>query len=257
MAAMCRSVGIDARVMAGYLCGEFDPAIGAYVVREADAHAWVEVDMGGGFWDTFDPTPPSELSALHAAQRRTLVSRLARALDFMQSTWDGSVISFDQSTRERLLGTSSTGVGLFERGLLDLATTLQPLRRSVGAGPWWGLLFVAIVVVPLALLSLVVRAIIAWYRAWSAGSAGGFAFSQAQARQRDRLLSTLRRRGHQKPAWMPLNTFAEEVAKADPAIAVPVRDAASTLVDARFGSGGQAALARCASIIRAIRKIRA
>ncbi|HEY7600802.1 MAG TPA: transglutaminaseTgpA domain-containing protein [Candidatus Limnocylindrales bacterium] len=62
MAVMARSLGIPARVATGYATGAYDPDAGAYVVREADAHAWPELYIGGR-WLPFEPTPVRPLPA--------------------------------------------------------------------------------------------------------------------------------------------------------------------------------------------------
>lgn len=56
MAIMARSLGIPARLAVGYATGAYDPASGAYIVRESDAHAWPELLIGGR-WLSFEPTP--------------------------------------------------------------------------------------------------------------------------------------------------------------------------------------------------------
>ncbi len=61
LAAMCRSVGIEARVVAGYLANEYHQDNGSYVVRASDAHAWVEGNAGPGGWQQRDATPADEL----------------------------------------------------------------------------------------------------------------------------------------------------------------------------------------------------
>lgn len=62
MAVMARSLGIPARLAVGYATGSYDEALGAYVVREADAHAWPELLIGGR-WLPFEPTPVRPLPA--------------------------------------------------------------------------------------------------------------------------------------------------------------------------------------------------
>jgi hypothetical protein len=59
MAVMCRAVGIPARVAVGYLEGMEDPQTNARVLREADAHLWVELFFSGYGWVTFNPAPAS------------------------------------------------------------------------------------------------------------------------------------------------------------------------------------------------------
>ena len=62
MALLARSVGIPARVVTGYRVGEKNPILGHYVVRERNAHAWVEAYLEGRGWVLFDPTPNVELA---------------------------------------------------------------------------------------------------------------------------------------------------------------------------------------------------
>lgn len=57
MVLLCRSIGIPAKYVTGYLVAEKNPDTGHYIVREKDAHAFVEVYIAGYGWMTFDPTP--------------------------------------------------------------------------------------------------------------------------------------------------------------------------------------------------------
>ena len=54
---MLRSLGIPARLATGYGTGEYDPILNQAIVRERDAHAWVEVWFADHGWVPFDPTP--------------------------------------------------------------------------------------------------------------------------------------------------------------------------------------------------------
>jgi hypothetical protein len=54
---MIRSLGIPARLATGYATGEYDPLLNQSIVREHDAHAWVEVWFPGHGWVPVDPTP--------------------------------------------------------------------------------------------------------------------------------------------------------------------------------------------------------
>ena len=60
MALVARAAGIPARMVAGYRVGEQSP-FGYYVVRERNAHAWVEAWIPGQGWTTRDPTPDTYL----------------------------------------------------------------------------------------------------------------------------------------------------------------------------------------------------
>jgi transglutaminase-like putative cysteine protease len=54
---MLRSLGIPARLATGYALGDYDPILNQAIVRERDAHAWVEVWFADHGWVPFDPTP--------------------------------------------------------------------------------------------------------------------------------------------------------------------------------------------------------
>ena len=47
MVMLCRSVGINARMVTGYHGGEFNSIGGYYIVRCRDSHAWVEFYVPG------------------------------------------------------------------------------------------------------------------------------------------------------------------------------------------------------------------
>jgi transglutaminase-like putative cysteine protease len=57
MALLLRMGGVPARVAAGFTPGSLDAKTGEFVVRDLDAHSWVEAWFPGYGWVTFDPTP--------------------------------------------------------------------------------------------------------------------------------------------------------------------------------------------------------
>jgi transglutaminase-like putative cysteine protease len=56
MAVMLRSQGIPARIVNGYVQGDYDPESRSYRVRASNAHTWVEVYFPGYGWIQFEPT---------------------------------------------------------------------------------------------------------------------------------------------------------------------------------------------------------
>jgi transglutaminase superfamily protein len=54
---MLRSLGIPARLATGYSTGDYDPVLDQSIVRERDAHAWVEVWFPNDGWVPVDPSP--------------------------------------------------------------------------------------------------------------------------------------------------------------------------------------------------------
>jgi protein-glutamine gamma-glutamyltransferase len=55
-AILMRAAGVPARVVTGYQGGEINPVDGYLIVRQADAHAWTEIWIGGRGWVRVDPT---------------------------------------------------------------------------------------------------------------------------------------------------------------------------------------------------------
>jgi transglutaminase-like putative cysteine protease len=89
MTVMLRSVGIPARLVNGFLTGEYNDVGGDFIVRASDAHSWVEVFFPSIGWLTFDPTPP----AVEAAPG--MFSRFGRYWDWFQLQWSEWIINYD------------------------------------------------------------------------------------------------------------------------------------------------------------------
>ncbi|MCP4677406.1 MAG: transglutaminase domain-containing protein [Deltaproteobacteria bacterium] len=63
LALLGRALGIPTRVVSGYRVHEYNPLGDYYVVRERNAHSWVEAWYPDVGWRTYDPTPEAELFA--------------------------------------------------------------------------------------------------------------------------------------------------------------------------------------------------
>ncbi|MBW3667529.1 MAG: DUF3488 and transglutaminase-like domain-containing protein, partial [Actinobacteria bacterium] len=67
MAVLGRSIGIPSRVVWGFTPGVVQPQENGpdvIVVRDTNAHAWVEMWIGGFGWVSFDPTPRGEFQPI-------------------------------------------------------------------------------------------------------------------------------------------------------------------------------------------------
>jgi hypothetical protein len=65
-ALLLRLEGVPCRYVTGFNIQEDNRQGDHYVVREMDAHAWIEVYAPGRGWLELDPTPEAEYEALHA-----------------------------------------------------------------------------------------------------------------------------------------------------------------------------------------------
>lgn len=104
MASMCRSIGINSRVVTGYVAAEWIPMTEHYVVRESNAHAWVEVEVGPGVWWPYDPTPPGDLRTIHHPEPGPL-AQLSGFFAALEHGWNNFIIGYDATLRANLLGT--------------------------------------------------------------------------------------------------------------------------------------------------------
>ncbi len=64
MIVLARAAGLPARLVIGYASGAYDAINAEYVVREADAHSWVEIYFAGIGWVEFEPTAGQPLLSL-------------------------------------------------------------------------------------------------------------------------------------------------------------------------------------------------
>lgn len=140
-ATLMRLAGVPARVVVGYLGGEYNELGRFFLVREADTHAWCEVWLEDSGWVRVDPTSvvapdrvnlglnlflerraasgqvqsgQSQLARTLARSRIFAEARLAwQAVNY---AWDTRVLSFDSETQKSFLGE----IGIRSNGPLPL-----------------------------------------------------------------------------------------------------------------------------------------
>lgn len=100
MVVMLRSQGVPARFVTGFLGGEENAFEGYYVVRQSNAHAWVEAWFPDRGWQVFDPTPAS---GRPGAVERDLPLLLSEVWDYMLFRWDRYVLTFGFYDQVQLL----------------------------------------------------------------------------------------------------------------------------------------------------------
>ena len=114
MAILLRSVGIPTRLVNGFLMGEYNPVGGNYIIRESDAHSWVEVYTPGRGWVEFDPTPPDPNQ-----RELDLLAQISQYIDAMELYWNSYILIYDYGSQLQLF-----------RGAQD---RVQSLQTSVGS----------------------------------------------------------------------------------------------------------------------------
>lgn len=238
-ALLMRAAGIPSRVVTGYQGGEVNPLNRELIVRQADAHAWVEVWLEGEGWVRIDPTsavsplridgginaalgPIGVIPSLIAADRLGVLASVRFAWDALNSQWNQWVLGYNMDRQRQFL--SRLGIDAFD--WMNLATWLAAL---------------AFVVAGLVSLALVIRdlprreppAVRAWRRYGEKLAKAGLA-----------------RRPHEGPLDYLARVKASRPDLADEAEAITAR-----YVEARYGEGLAPAQAR--ELARLVRDFRA
>jgi transglutaminase-like putative cysteine protease len=112
MVALLDEVGVPARMVAGYSGGNLSLDEAEAVIRQANAHTWVEAWVGEGRWSVFDPTPVADIPALSRPSGR---ERLRWAVDWVQSAWDRYVLTFGFGEQVGLVTAVANGIDIMLR----------------------------------------------------------------------------------------------------------------------------------------------
>ena len=133
---LMRAAGIPARVVTGYLGGDFNPLDGYVTIRQAEAHAWAEVHLGERGWVRIDPTAVSTPGRLESGMAGAVPSgdpvpflmRIDAAWlksirynwEALTNQWNLWVLGYNTERQRYFL----SRVGLSEADWKDLATLL-------------------------------------------------------------------------------------------------------------------------------------
>jgi hypothetical protein len=125
MVMLCRSVGINARMVTGYHGGDFNSISGLYVVRQKYAHAWVEVAMPNRGWVLYDPSP-----AATDIGNGSVVAKWFRDIsEIVQKGWQSTIIAFDKSTQSYIFNAL---IGFGNAALSAAKTLFAETAEGVG-----------------------------------------------------------------------------------------------------------------------------
>ncbi|MHC4414209.1 MAG: transglutaminase TgpA family protein [Planctomycetota bacterium] len=240
LAALCHGVGVPARLVTGYVALEYHDASRQYIVRESNAHAWVEVQTGPHRWETFDSTPPATLREIHGAPP-TLADRLRSIFDRFEVTWRNEFVAFDRQSQANLI--QALELGWTQRLTESLRSTrrwMARVNRAFYFGPagyiWMGIVALALMIGAIALGSRMRRSL----RIRTTLRLGHHRGADQQRMIRQLgfyldMLTVLRKSGCSKPTWQPPLQYAHALAGRQPGPASLVREIATIFYSARYG----------------------
>jgi transglutaminase-like putative cysteine protease len=116
---LMRAAGVPARVVTGYLGGEYNRLGNYLIVRQSDAHAWTEVWLEDRGWVRVDPTnsvsPARADGGLAAAlpegaslprgarSSNPLLHQIAMTWDSVANAWNQTILGYNLETQRALL----------------------------------------------------------------------------------------------------------------------------------------------------------
>jgi len=204
MTILLRTHGIAARVVNGFLPGEYNETAGAYTVRQSDAHSWVEVFFPETHaWVTFDPTPPAGRTE---PVRTGIAAQLQKYAEALELLWFQYVVGYDKQEQRSLATSLHNQVFDYTRMISNLLATLQDYLTG-------NVVTVAIGILGLVLLVVLVvfgKRIWSWIRTGRARSEiEGRTYSRVQFYER--LVSLLEQRGFARDKHLTPLEFANSL----------------------------------------------
>jgi transglutaminase-like putative cysteine protease len=96
-ALILRSAGVPARIVGGYLGGDYNDLGGYYMVSEEMAHVWVEAFISGKGWVRIDPSSFAQNAGAvwGGSPRKSLLRQFRMTLDSLNFAWNSTVINYD------------------------------------------------------------------------------------------------------------------------------------------------------------------
>jgi protein-glutamine gamma-glutamyltransferase len=105
LTVLARTAGHPARVVAGFHGGALNGFENYFMVRNSDAHAWVEVYDGKAAWLRADPTPGNTAANVTTTNgtRQDQDSSWSARMDSLRVLWYRRIVNFDSRAQVQML----------------------------------------------------------------------------------------------------------------------------------------------------------
>lgn len=226
-ATLMRAADVPARVVTGYLGGEWNPIGRYFAVRQSEAHAWVEVWIEGRGWTRVDPTgvvaperltqglydliPGAASFTTRVVRESAWITQITQTWDAVNAWWRFQVVDFDLDAQLALLD----DLGFEAPDWRDLAL----------------------------LFACAIAAWLAWV-AWQSRRGLRYRRRDGLARAYERLSRRLARLGLARAEHEPPLAYAARISAARPALAATAGALVEEYATLRFGRGASAEAVR-------------
>ena len=131
MAVMLRTEGIATRIVNGFAEGEYNETADVFIVKQKNAHSWVEVYFPGeNAWVPFDPTPFAGQSP--GGKTAGIAGQFGKYLEALETFWIQYFVAFDNQEQRSLFTSVKKSVSEYQSKTSDIANQL--LDRF---SEWW------------------------------------------------------------------------------------------------------------------------
>ena len=131
MAVMLRTQGIATRIVNGFQRGEYNDTADMFVVRQRNAHSWVEVYFPNeNTWITFDPTPFAGQNL--SSSSGGFAGRFNTYLEALEMYWIQYFVAYDSAEQRSLFTSVRRSVTSYGR---QTSTSIDALRDEFTE--WW------------------------------------------------------------------------------------------------------------------------
>ena len=131
MAVMLRTQGIATRIVNGFSGGEYNDTADVTIVRQRNAHAWVEVYFPKeAAWITFDPTPFA--GQPQAGTSSALMSGLSKYVEAFEMFWIQYFVAYDNQEQASIARSFKRGFSEYQSSAADGLSRAQQIVAE-----WW------------------------------------------------------------------------------------------------------------------------
>ncbi len=132
MAIMLRTQGIATRIVNGFQQGEYNETADVFVIRQKDAHSWVEVYFPAeNAWIPFDPTPFAQQNR-GANPTAGVLKKFNSYLEALETFWIQYFVGYDNQEQRSLARSVRGSVSEYQT-----AASVRLKKFEAEISDWW------------------------------------------------------------------------------------------------------------------------
>jgi hypothetical protein len=235
--SMAQSLGLEARIVTGFMAQPEELGGRHYIIKDRDAHAWAEVRIARDHWTRFDPAVLGRVDRVKAGGG--VLAFIGDYYKQVELWWRINILGFNARIQDELAEQALPGpVGVFEQIRSWTVRRFQQIDRAFGFGRMGSIYTLSAVALFVITLLLIVRAWRSRVRfrqrigvpMWN--TRGEMNRTIASYRE---LLDLLGRSGLEKPEHLPPLSWCGVIAASRPDVAEVARRIVTSFYSILYG----------------------